>query len=196
LATIQGPVALVGASMGGMTAYYAAGSSIRDLRALVLVDIVPRPAAAGTARILAFMRSHSDGFARLEDAADAVSAYYPERPRPRDISGLRKNLRLREDGRFYWHYDPRLVRDRVTSEPPAFGDWVVQKAAHINAPVLLVRGGRSDVVDDAGVAELLRLIPRAEVFNVPAAGHMLVGDRNDIFNAGLLAFIARHMPAG
>ena len=195
LSTIEGPVALVGASMGGMTAYHAAGSMGRDLHALVLVDIVPRPAAAGTARILAFMRSHADGFARLEDAADAVAAYYPERPRPRDIGGLRKNLRQREDGRLYWHYDPRLVGDGVTSEPPSFGDWVIEKAARIKAPVLLVRGGRSDVVDDAGAAELRQLLPQAEVCNVAEAGHMLVGDRNDAFNSGLLAFIRRHMPA-
>ena len=140
------------------------------------------------------MRSHADGFARLEDAADAVAAYYPERPRPRDISGLRKNLRERANGRLYWHYDPRLVGDGVTSEPPSFGDWTVQTAAHIKAPVLLVRGGKSDVVDDAGVAELQQLIPQAEVLNVAGAGHMLVGDRNDDFNAGLLAFIQRQMP--
>jgi pimeloyl-ACP methyl ester carboxylesterase len=195
LSTIAGPVALVGASMGGMTAYHAAGSTSRDLRALVLVDIVPRPAAAGTARILAFMRSHADGFARLEDAADAVAAYYPERPRPRDIGGLRKNLRQREDGRLYWHYDPRLVGDGVSSEPPAFGDWVLEKAARIKAPLLLIRGGASDVVDDAGVAELRQLLPQAEVCNVAQAGHMVVGDRNDAFNAGLMAFIRRQMPA-
>ncbi len=195
MATIHGPVALAGASMGGMTAYHLAGSGIRELRALVLVDIVPRPAAAGTARILAFMRSHADGFARLEDAADAVAAYYPERPRPRDVGGLRKNLRQRDDGRLYWHYDPRLVGDAAISELPSFGDWAVEKAAHIKAPVLLVRGGKSDVVDDAGVAQLRQLLPRAEVFSVAGAGHMLVGDRNDAFNAGMLHFIRRHMPA-
>ncbi len=196
LATIHGPIALVGASLGGMTAYYAAGSPIRELRALVLVDIVPWPAAAGTARILAFMRSHPNGFARVEEAADAVAAYYPERPRPRDTGGLRKNLRQRDDGRYYWHYDPRVVGDGVNSKPPAFGDWVVTKAASIKSPMLLVRGGRSDVVDDDGVAELRALLPHAEVLDVVGAGHMLVGDRNDVFNAGLLAFIQRCMPAG
>lgn len=195
LATIHGPVALVGASMGGMTAYHTAGSTVRDLRALVLVDIVPRPAAAGTARILAFMRSHADGFARLEDAADAVAAYHPERPRPSDIGGLRKNLRQREDGRLYWHYDPRLVEDGVSSEAPSSRHWAVEKAGRITAPVMLVRGDKSDVVDDDGVAELRQLLPQAQVFNVADAGHMLVGDRNDVFNAALLAFIRRHMPA-
>jgi pimeloyl-ACP methyl ester carboxylesterase len=196
LSTVHGPVALVGASMGGMTAYHTAGSTTRELRALVLVDIVPRPAVAGTARILAFMRSHADGFARLEDAADAVAAYYPERPRPRDISGLRKNLRQHHDGRLYWHYDPRLVGTGVASEPPSFGDWAVEKAAHIRAPVLLVRGGKSDLVDDAGVVDLQQLLPQAEVLNVAGTGHMLVGNRNDAFNDGLLAYIQRQMPAG
>ena len=41
------------------------------------------------------MREGIDGFATLEDAADAIAAYNPNRPRPKDLSGLRKNLRER-----------------------------------------------------------------------------------------------------
>ena len=89
-----------------------------------------------------------------------------------------------------------LVGDGVTGEPPSFGDWAVMKAAQIKVPVLLIRGGKSDVVDDAGVAQLRTLLPQAEVFNVAEAGHMLVGDRNDVFNDALVTFIRRHMPAG
>jgi pimeloyl-ACP methyl ester carboxylesterase len=84
----------------------------------------------------------------------------------------------------------------VASEPPSFGDWAVEKAAHIRAPVLLVRGGKSDLVDDAGVVDLQQLLPQAEVLNVAGTGHMLVGNRNDAFNDGLLAYIQRQMPAG
>lgn len=48
-------------------------------------------------------------FASLEEAADAVARYLPDRPQPRNLSGLQKNLRQKEDGRYYWHWDPRFV---------------------------------------------------------------------------------------
>jgi pimeloyl-ACP methyl ester carboxylesterase len=58
----------------------------------------------------------------------------------------------------------------------------------------LVRGARSDIVDDAGVAEMCRLVPQTEVYEVPGAGHMVAGDRNDAFNEGVIAFLHRHLP--
>ena len=60
---------------------------------VVLVDIGPRTQPAGVERIIGFMRSRPDGFATLDEAADAVAAYTPHRPRPRDTGGLKKNLR-------------------------------------------------------------------------------------------------------
>ena len=56
LARAGRPVALVGASMGGMTSFYMIGSSPQPIAdALVMVDIVLRPAPAGAKRIMAFM---------------------------------------------------------------------------------------------------------------------------------------------
>lgn len=83
----QRGVALVGASMGGATAIHAAASGV-PLSALVLVDIVPEPEPEGIERIVNFMRAHTDGFATLDEAVDAVAAYNPSRPRPSDTSGL------------------------------------------------------------------------------------------------------------
>ena len=57
-------------------------------------DIAPRVEPQGVERILDFMGAHPDGFASLAEAADAVAAYVPHRPRPKDLNGLRKNLRL------------------------------------------------------------------------------------------------------
>ncbi|MGC6330911.1 alpha/beta fold hydrolase [Rhizorhabdus sp. FW153] len=189
------PVALVGASMGGMTAFYAVGSSPEPIAdALVMVDITLRPAAEGAQRIAAFMNAHLDGFGSVEEAADAVSAYYPERPRPKDISGLRKNLREGPDGRLYWHWDPKMLRPTARPEPPRFAEALRSVAGKVTLPVLLVRGGKSDIVDEEGVAEMQRLVPQTEVYDVAGAGHMIAGDRNDSFSAGLIAFLDRIMP--
>jgi pimeloyl-ACP methyl ester carboxylesterase len=62
--------------------------------------------------------------------------------------------------------------------------------------VLLIRGMGSDVVGHAGITELRQALPRLEVFDVPNAGHMVAGDRNDVFNQGMLTFLTRHFPPG
>ena len=89
----------------------------RVASALVLVDVAPRLEPDGVARIGAFMLGHLDGFASLEDVADAVAAYNPHRPRPSDLSGLRKNVRQHDDGRWYWHWDPRFMTPGRIDEP-------------------------------------------------------------------------------
>ena len=103
------PPVLVGASMGGLVSLTTTGESAPHLvRALVLVDVTPRVDPAGRARIIGFMRDRPGGFASIEEAADAVAAYLPHRPRPKDLTGLRRNLRQRASGRWYWHLGPEI----------------------------------------------------------------------------------------
>lgn len=197
LATVGRPVALVGASMGGMTAFYTVAASPTPIAdALVMVDIVLRPAQEGSNRIQAFMRANLNGFASIEEAADAVTAYYPERPRPKDISGLRKNLREGEGGRLYWHWDPKMLDIGQRAEPPVYFDMLAKLAPKVTIPTLLVRGSKSDIVDEAGVEEMLRLVPQTEIFDVAGAGHMVAGDQNDPFSAGVIGFLRRYLPLG
>ncbi|WP_341918259.1 alpha/beta hydrolase [Hydrocarboniphaga effusa] len=195
IATLPNAPALVGASMGGITSLHAVGTSDRRIAsALILVDVVPRVEATGGAKIMAFMRARPEGFANLEEAADAVAAYNPHRPRPRVISGLMKNLRLREDGRLHWHWDPRFL-SMDPPEPPIVTERLLEAAARVREPTLVVRGLQSDIVSEAGIEEFRRYLPTLEVFNVPGAGHMVAGDRNDAFNQGVTDFLRRHHPA-
>jgi pimeloyl-ACP methyl ester carboxylesterase len=195
LKDVAGPVALVGASMGGITALCAIGEDVRPPAvALIVVDIVPRPNPVGTNKITAFMRSHPEGFATLEAAAEAVSAYNPHRPRPQDVSGLAKNLRKHSDGRYYWHWDPRMLEADSQPDPDALAETLIAHTRKIRVPTLLVRGLASDVVTDEAVREFRNYIPSLEVFDVPGAGHMVAGDRNDAFNDGVIQFLRRHVP--
>ena len=196
IGSVKRPVALVGASMGGMLSFYTvATSETPSVDALILVDIVLRPAREGEQRIKKFMRGNPNGFATLDEAVDAVAAYNPARPRPNDPSGLMRNLRLRDDGRLYWHWDPRLLEAEPGVEPPERADILVSLAGNVTIPTLLVRGGQSDIVDAEGIEELQRLVPQTEILEVGGAGHMVAGDRNDAFNAGVIAFLEKHMPA-
>lgn len=180
------PPVIVGASLGGIAAMVAEARA-QIARALVLVDIAPRIEEAGVARIVGFMSAHPDGFGSVEEAADAITAYLPDRPRPRDLSGLRRNLRQGADGRLRWHWDPRFLDER---RGPRNDDVALLHAAarHLSVPTLLIRGARSDLLSQAGAEEFLALVPHARFVDVADAGHMVAGDRNDAFTSAVLAF--------
>jgi pimeloyl-ACP methyl ester carboxylesterase len=195
IASLHSRPALVGASMGGATALLVAGAHAQPVAAaLILVDVVPRIDPAGAAKIRSFMSSGASGFATLEEASAAVAAYNPHRPRPRSNAGLMKNLRLRGDGRLYWHWDPRVLQQVRHAEPPLFADRLNSAAARVRIPTLLVRGLQSDIVTEAAVADFRAHLPQLEVFDVSGAGHMVAGDKNDVFNQGVFEFMQRHLP--
>jgi pimeloyl-ACP methyl ester carboxylesterase len=191
--SLDTPPALVGASLGGIAALLAAGESQAPIRALVLVDITPRVSVDGAARIRAFMTKHPDGFATVEDAAAAVAAYLPHRPRPKSPSGLLRNLRTSQ-GRLYWHWDPEFIEvttvDGLSSE-----ERLCAAARGVSAPTLLVRGDESEIVSEDNVRELVALMPRARVVKVKGARHMIAGDRNTAFGRALLGFLESVAPA-
>jgi non-heme chloroperoxidase len=191
LRTLEEPPVLVGASLGGITSLVAAGEHPGVARGLVLVDVVVTLEPQGTARIRAFLTAHRDGFATLEEAADAIAAYNPIRARPRNLDGLKKNLRRHPDGRWYWHWDPAFIQIADEPQRAADPDRLRAAASRLAIPTLLVRGAQSDVVSDAGMADMMRLVPTAESVEIGAAGHMVAGDDNDVFAASLGAFLAR-----
>jgi pimeloyl-ACP methyl ester carboxylesterase len=190
------PVVWVGASLGGMTGLHAVDAAPERFAALVLVDITPRPAKVGVERILAFMADRAvEGFATLDEAADAIAEYQPHRPRPTDLSGLAKNLRLGTDGRWRWHWDPAFldVRTGGTSEHARdrHHDELEVMARRLTLPTLLVRGKLSDLVTDDEVAAFREMVPHADEVDVAGAAHMIAGDRNDVFTDAVLGFLDR-----
>jgi len=185
---------LVGASMGGGTSLVAAGEDHVDATALVLVDIAPQIEAAGVEKIQAFMSQRPEGFDTLEEVAAVIGAYQPHRKPPKDLAGLAKNLRMGPDGRYHWHWDPRFMTLRRE-----FDKRVIRLEACARAltlPTLLVRGGLSDVLSEAGAQAFLALCPHSEYMNITDAGHMVAGDRNDIFGHAVIDFLARTVPIG
>lgn len=196
--TLPQKPALVGASLGGITSLmalkYAREQGRDPAAALVLVDIATRMNPEGAKKIGAFMHGNPEGFATLEEAADAVAAYLPHRKRPSDVSGLRKNLRQGPDGRWRWHWDPAFGRGpRSPEEMKMFQAILDQAVRDLTVPTLLVRGGKSEIVTDEAVQHFRTLLPAAEHVNVQDASHMVAGDSNDAFNAAILDFLARSL---
>lgn len=188
--SLDEPPVLIGASLGGMTSMLLEGEEPGHARALVLVDIVPRVEPEGVARIQAFMTARPEGFPSLEEVAEAVQAYTPQRTRSVNVQGLRKNLRRGGNGRWYWHWDPAFVAEGDEPRRDVIhGDRLVHAAAAITVPTLLMHGRDSDVVSDAGINELVSLLPHVEIADVSGAGHMVAGDDNDIFTERLADFL-------
>ncbi len=158
-------------------------------RSITLVDVTPNLNPAGVENIFAFMTANLDeGFASLEAAAAAIAGY-TGRPRRKDLSGLEKNLRQRNN-RYYWHWDPKffdLKGDRAAHHPERLNDAVKK----ITAPIMLIRGKASDVVTETQVEDFLKLAPHAEYVDVEHARHMVAGDRNDVFTDAVANFLQR-----
>ncbi|MCG3187056.1 MAG: 2-succinyl-6-hydroxy-2,4-cyclohexadiene-1-carboxylate synthase [Rhodocyclaceae bacterium] len=183
---------LVGASMGGGTSLVAIGEDHVDATALVLVDIAHHIEMDGANKIMAFMNQKPEGFDSLDEVADAIGNYQPHRKRQKNLDSLGKNVRLGADGKYHWHWDPRFLapsRDLHKRQ-----DRLEACARKLSLPTLLVRGGLSDILSEEGAQSFLRLCPQSEYVNVTDAGHMVAGDRNDIFASAVIEFLYRVVP--
>jgi pimeloyl-ACP methyl ester carboxylesterase len=189
---------LVGASLGGFTTMLLAGEISPGIaRAAVLVDIVPNMDPSGASRIHHFMADRmKSGFESLDEVADMIAEYNPQRPQPTDLNGLRTNLRRRGD-RWYWHWDPKFISDTGSLPPTEVADVdrmhaAVETILAGEVPMLLVRGQMSDLVSQERADEFLARFPQVEFVDVRGAGHMVAGDRNDVFADAVLDFLTRH----
>lgn len=194
--------AVVGASMGGMASIIAQGQAPdRQIwSSVTLVDVTPRMEIDGVIRIMAFMMANPEGFERLDDAAEAIHAYNPHRPRPASNDGLRKVLQQREDGRWHWLWDPNFMsskagamtesREVAEARMGEMAERLHRDAALITVPTLLVRGALSDLVSEQSVAELMEAVPHARYVDVSDAGHMVAGDNNETFAHHIIEFLS------
>jgi pimeloyl-ACP methyl ester carboxylesterase len=183
---------LVGASMGGLTGLMAQAK--QDIfSALVLVDVTPRWEAAGMQRILDFMSAFPDGFDSYDHAAEVIANYLPHRRERKSNAQLQYLLR-EQQGRLHWHWDRRLLHEFIEHDDN-FQDRVREAAASIRVPVLLISGGKSDLVSQNTVNDFLELVPHAKHQSLSQATHMVAGDDNDNFSNTLITFLQTQFPS-
>lgn len=193
-ARLNEPPILVGASLGGLASLLYAARGGRA-RAVVLVDITPRFNERGVAEIEFFMQAHPDGFCSLDEAAEAVRQFLPHRNRPVNPAGLLKNMRCCDDGRYRWHWDPRFLNGTCRFDAHDMQSTLEEEVRLVSIPLLLIKGEHSRVVTDQAAQDFLKLVPHAQLVNVPGADHMVAGDRNDAFSKITLEFLSRWQPA-
>ncbi len=182
---------LVGASLGGLAGLFAETYTRAEaFKSLTLVDITPNMEPAGVARVMGFMSERlQHGFASVEEAADIIANYLPHRPRPKDLSGLAKNLRLSPDGRYRWHWDPRFVSSVMESRKQHSIEDMQAALPGVRIPVHLIRGRMSELVTEENARAFVESLPSAKFTDIADAGHMVAGDRNDAFVDAVVSFI-------
>ena len=143
----------------------------------------------GGEQVVGFMRNTSRGFDTLEAAADAVADYLPHRPRPERLDGLKRNMRKKSDGRWYWHWDPAFVAPQDGWDMDEVNRRLTEAVQAVPVPLLLVRGTNSEIVSEAGVQRFRELLPTGKVVEIAGAHHMVAGDDNDAFLDALMPFL-------
>jgi len=191
----QKPI-LVGASLGGIASLLVETAQEESVvKGVILVDVTPRLETDGVDRIIGFMQGGTAGFGSLDEVADSIARYLPHRKRPKDLSGLAKNLRLMEDGRYYWRWDPKMLKtwepNQYTEEDDRVLKERLQDLSNLAIPTLLIRGRLSDLVSTETATEFLEMVPHAEYVDLADAHHMVAGDRNDVFTETVKEFLLR-----
>ena len=192
---------LVGASLGGFTSMLLAGEMSPGIAsAVVLVDIVPNMEQSGANRIHRFMAD------RVESGFGSSKRWPTRSPSttrigPADRSGRpdrqpappRRSLVLALGSAV--HQRHRAVSPFEVTDPDRMHA-AVEAILGSGVPMLLVRGQVSDLVSQERADEFLARFPQVEFTDVRGAGHMVAGDRNDIFAEAVLGFLTRHVGAG
>jgi pimeloyl-ACP methyl ester carboxylesterase len=186
-----GQAILVGMSLGGMSAMYATSLAPERVRALVVVDVSPNVPPDRGREVAAFMRSEAE-LNTLDDYVEQALSFNPRRDRDLLRTSLQFNLRERPDGGFAWKWDPRPM----AGSPALREDWnrrrqeLWERAAGIETPTLLVRGGESKMLLPEDAEALVAQMPNARWVEVEHAGHTVQGDNP----AGLLRELDAFLP--
>jgi pimeloyl-ACP methyl ester carboxylesterase len=167
--------AVVGMSMGGMTAMALAGVAADLVRSLVLVDITPGVTADKAKAITDFVNGPAS-FPSFDDLLARTIEHNPTRTVASLRRGILHNAVQLDDGSWEWRYRRFRMPEGPAPERPDYdGLWDI--LGGLTVPLMLVRGMRpQSVVDDADEATLLERVPGARVEHVDDAGHSVQGD--------------------
>jgi pimeloyl-ACP methyl ester carboxylesterase len=179
--------AVVGMSLGGLTAIALGAGAPELVRRLVLVDVLPGIKDQRARHITAFVGG-PPSFASLDELLERTARFNPARSRSSLRRGILHNAEQQPDGTWVWRWarhrpapapvSPAPVRPAPSSPGTSTRyEQLWGALSSVAVPVLLARGMRPDsVLDDDDERELRRRLPSAQVVHVEGAGHSLQGD--------------------
>lgn len=166
--------AVAGTSLGGIVAMLLAGARRERIAGALLNDVGPEIEPAGVQRIRGLVARGSSCPTWLHAArtvAEANRDIYPSWGLEEWLGMAKRLYRLTSAGRIVLDYDPKIAEPFRVPGAEAGPDMWAALGALADAPVLLVRGERSDVLSAAVAARMAAALPAAELVTVPGVGH-------------------------
>jgi cobalt-zinc-cadmium efflux system protein len=164
-----------GTSMGGLIGMVYAGMPDSPIRRILINDVGPRIEPESLKRLSSYVgqpftySSRAEALTVLNRICASFGSHTPD-----EWERLNGPLLQEEQGVWSLHYDPKIVIPFAAVNP------VLAKAGEmalwnhfdaINVPILIVRGGDSDLLSSATVDEMLKRNPHARSITIPGVGH-------------------------
>jgi pimeloyl-ACP methyl ester carboxylesterase len=166
-----GPVDWLGTSMGGLIGMMLAAQPLTPIRRLILNDVGPFVPKAALERIGSYvgLDPHFADFAGLETYLREVLAGFGDLSDADWARMARHTARRRADGSYGLAYDP-AIGQAFRNGPIADVDlWSVWD--RIACPVLILRGGQSDLLLAGTAEEMVGRKANATLVEFPECGH-------------------------
>ena len=180
----DGPVHVVGHSMGGKVAMAIALRHPDLVDRLVVVDIPPASSSdmSEFEHLLGALTTLDlDQVSRRSDADEALQEKIPQRT----VRGfLLQNLRAEGNG---WRWQANL--DLLYEQLPAIGGFI-SPGAPFEQPVLWIAGERSPYIKPEHRPVMDELFPRNFLLTIKNAGHWVHSEQPDAFASALRTFLS------
>lgn len=164
-----------GTSMGGLIGMVYAAMPNSPIRRMLINDVGPRIEPEAIKRLGSYV-GQPFSFANREDALirlNEICASFGEHT-PQEWETYNGPMLIQKEGKWIMHYDPDISVPFASVNPimakaGEMAMWHAFKQIHI--PMLIVRGGNSDLLSAATVAEMCKVNPYARSIEIPNVGH-------------------------
>ncbi len=167
-------VATIGTSLGGLVSMLMAASMPGRLVGAVLNDVGPELEAKGLERIRDYIGTGGSQPTWIHAArafAELNAAVYPDYGLHDWLRLTKRTHRLTPEGRIVTDYDKQIAVPLRQPPPERDVDLWPAYRAFGDIPVLVLRGGLSDILAKGAAQRMAKALPRARLVEVPGVGH-------------------------
>ncbi|GAB3704182.1 alpha/beta fold hydrolase [Mariniluteicoccus flavus] len=185
----EGPLALVGHSMGGKIAMHVALRHPELVERLCIVDVAPviYPGLRSFHRYVEAMTSLD--LANLSGRAEADAHLTDGVPDPVVRSFLMQNLRRDQHAQAGEQWRWQMNLDVIAANLDTLGGWEAPQEPAYEGPVLWIAGADSDYVRPEHADAMRALFRRVRLVTVKNAGHWVHSEQPQVFTAALRHFV-------
>lgn len=180
--------AVVGMSLGGLTALELTVVAPELVRRLVMVDVTPGADREKASDVVAFLAG-PESFASFDEILERTVAFNPTRSESSLRRGILHNAVQRDDGRWVWRHQRTQLVEGQRADLDFAAMW--DDLAAVDVPLLLLLGDRSPVVDETDRTMFAERQPDAGIVTVADAGHSIQGDQPLVLAEHLDRFLDR-----